>query len=228
MTLLNWSPKQRPDKSIIEGKFVRLEKLNTIKHAEALFETIGTPEERIRAPFLKVEGGEDIEGFTRWIDQCAGSLVDEFYAIVDLQTGKVVGKQAFLRIDPANGSIEMGYVHWSPMMARSAKATEAFYLMANYVFEDLEYRRFEWKCDSLNAPSWAAAERFGMQYEGIFRNHMVRYGKSRDTAWFSLIDSEWLQTKLGFERWLSSENFNENGQQIETLRDCISRARKTG
>ncbi len=225
MVIEDWSPRKRPDIAAIEGRFVRLDKLSSKKHAKGLFETLATLDERERAHFLKVEGGETFDGFQKWIDRCEHNSVDEFYAVIDPATGKAIGKQAFLRIDTANGSVEMGYVHWSPLMARSPKSTEAFYLMAKYVFEDLGYRRFEWKCDSLNAPSWAAAERFGMKFEGIFRNHMVRFGKNRDTAWFSLIDTEWPATKKGFEVWFSPDNFDQNGQQKSKLYDCIIQER---
>lgn len=221
MRVENWSERARPDIAELKGYFVRLEALNCSRHLNDLYENCANPEERKRAHFLKVEGGDTIEGFEKWIRQCEQNPVDEFYAVVDIKTGKAIGSQAFLRIDTANGSVEIGYVHWSPLMARSPKSTEAFYLMAKYVFETLKYRRFEWKCDSLNTPSRAAAERFGMTFEGIFRNHMVRFGKNRDTAWFSLIDAEWPVIKKGFEAWFRPENFDASGLQKSKLRDVI-------
>ncbi len=225
MQLVDWSPRERPEIAELDGQYVRLERLSLTKHARDLFETCATSSEIERAKFLRVENGQTFDGFSNWIQTCESNQQDEFYAVVDKSTEKAVGMQAFLRIDEANGSVEIGWVHWSAHMARSPKSTEAFFLMASYVFDQLGYRRFEWKCDSLNLPSCRAAERFGMQFEGVFRNHMVRYGANRDTAWFSLIDREWPATKRAFTAWFDPENFDKNDRQKVKLTELINQER---
>lgn len=130
-----------------------------------------------------------------------------------MQTGKSIGTFALMRIDPDNRVIEVGWVIYSPQLAQTRIATEAQFLLAQYVFETLQYRRYEWKCDSLNAPSRKAAERLGFIFEGIFRQAQVYYGRNRDTAWFSMLDCEWAEKKKRLQQWLSEDNFDENGQQ---------------
>jgi RimJ/RimL family protein N-acetyltransferase len=142
-----------------------------------------------------------------------------FFAIVDNTTGKPVGQASYLRIEPAHRVIEVGNIIFSPLLQRRPGATEAMYLMARHVFQDLGYRRYEWKCNALNAPSRQAALRLGFQFEGIFRQHMIIKGRNRDTAWFSMLDSEWPKRKANFERWLAPENFGPDGQQRTSLSD---------
>ena len=137
--------------------------------------------------------------------------------MVDRTTGKAVGTLALMRMDPGNGVIEVGHVTFSPKLQRTALSTEAQYLLMRRVFDELGYRRYEWKCDSLNAPSRATAQRLGFQFEGIFRQAVVYKGRTRDTAWFSIIDSEWPARRAAFERWLAPENFDENGVQRRRL-----------
>ncbi len=225
MNLENWTERKWPNKSVLEGRFVRLEKMAEGKHISDLFETCASPEEIDRAHFLKVDGADTLDGFSQWAVKCINDPSLEFYTVIDNENDIASGRQALMRIDTHNGSVEIGHVHWSSSIARSPKSTEAFFLMADYVFNELGYRRLEWKCDSLNLPSRAAAERFGMSFEGIFRNHMVRFGKNRDTAWFSLIESEWPATRKAFELWLSSDNFDANGKQKNNLRSYIKRER---
>ena len=140
-----------------------------------------------------------------------------FHAIVDAETGKAVGIAGYLRIDPGNGVIEVGHLHYSPRLQQTRAATEAMYLLMRRAFDELGYRRYEWKCDSLNAPSRAAALRLGFTFEGIFRKAIVYKGRSRDTAWFSIVDDEWPQVKAGFERWLDPANFDAAGRQRARL-----------
>ena len=146
-----------------------------------------------------------------------------FFAVIDLASRRVAGRQTLMRIDPANGVVEIGNILWSSIMARKPAATEAFYLFARHVFDELGYRRFEWKCDNLNAPSKRAALRFGFQFEGIFRQHLVIKGRNRDTAWFSMIDGEWPPIRRALEAWLEESNFDEHGQQIARLTDLRAR-----
>jgi len=140
-----------------------------------------------------------------------------FYTVIDAETNKVVGIAAFLRIDPKNGVIEVGHIHFSPLLQKRRAATEAIFLLMQRVFDELGYRRFEWKCDALNAPSRAAALRFGFQFEGIFRQAIVYKGRNRDTAWFAIIDADWPRLKQAYTHWLNPANFDERGQQLRSL-----------
>ncbi|MDQ1472681.1 MAG: hypothetical protein QOJ99_4161 [Bryobacterales bacterium] len=140
-----------------------------------------------------------------------------FFAILDASTGLAAGHTSLMRIDPKNRVIEAGGIMYSPALQRTRGATEAMYLMARYAFEALGYRRYEWKCNALNEPSRSAALRLGFQYEGTFRQHMIIKGRNRDTAWFSMLDSEWPARRVAFERWLAPENFNSDGRQKTPL-----------
>jgi RimJ/RimL family protein N-acetyltransferase len=144
-----------------------------------------------------------------------------FYAVIDPATGRAEGRQALMRITPEHGVIEIGSILWGPRMARTRLATEALYLFARHAFDALGYRRFEWKCDALNAPSRRAALRFGFTFEGIFRQHMVVKGRNRDTAWFAITDAEWPAVRTGMERWLSPDNFGPDGQQFSSLHRAL-------
>jgi RimJ/RimL family protein N-acetyltransferase len=139
------------------------------------------------------------------------------HAVVDLKTGKAVGVASYLRIDPRNGVIEVGSINYSPALQRSAAGTEAMYLMMKRVFDELGYRRYEWKCDNLNAASKRAAKRYGFTFEGVFRQAVIVKGRNRDTAWFAIIDKDWPAIKAGFEAWLSPENMDSDGQQDRPL-----------
>ena len=140
-----------------------------------------------------------------------------FHAIIDNQSGKAVGVAAFLRIDPANGVMEVGHINYSPRLQRTVMATEAMALMMRRVFDELGYRRYEWKCDSLNAPSRAAAKRLGFGYEGTFRQAIVYKGRNRDSAWFSITDREWPILRTEYDRWLAPDNFDAEGRQRSRL-----------
>ena len=139
------------------------------------------------------------------------------FAVVDRASGRAGGWQQLMRIEPAHGVIEIGYIYWGPDVARTRLATESVFLLARHIFEDLGYRRFEWKCNDRNEPSKRAAARFGFTYEGLFRQHMIVKGENRDTAWFSMLDSEWPARKAGFELWLDPANFDEAGEQRNKL-----------
>ncbi len=147
------------------------------------------------------------------------SLDPLYFAVIDIKTNRCEGRQSLMRIDCNHGVIEIGNILWGPAISRTRVATEAFFLSAQYVFETLGFRRFEWKCDSLNTPSREAASRFGFSYEGLFRQHMVVKGCNRDTAWFSMLDSEWPLLRSMYKRWLALENFDSQGQQRSRLQD---------
>lgn len=207
--------KSAPERIVLHGRFVRLEPLAP-EHARDLFEVSTMPggPERYRwlfsdAPRSLVELEQRIAD-TSWGE-------NRYVAVVDQASGKAVGQQGWMRIRPEHGSIEIGGVYWGLPMARTPLATEALYLFARHAFDDLGYRRFEWKCNNRNEPSKAAATRFGFSFEGIFRQDMILKGESRDTAWFSMLDSEWPALRAEYERWLSPDNFDANGQQKSRL-----------
>jgi RimJ/RimL family protein N-acetyltransferase len=155
--------------------------------------------------------------FRDYLARIAASADPLHFAIVDRSSRLAVGTAALMRVEPAHGVIEVGSVNYSPLLKRSRAGTEAMYLLMRYVFDNLHYRRYEWKCDSLNGPSRAAAIRYGFHFEGIFRKALVYKGRSRDTAWFSVVDEEWPQIRSAFETWLDPENFDAAGQQRRAL-----------
>ncbi len=160
----------------------------------------------------------DREGFDTSLANKKASEDPLFFAIVDTVTGEALGMASFLRIDPRHRVIEVGSIMYGPALQRSRQGTEAMFLMMRYAFDELGYRRYEWKCNALNEPSRRAALRYGFQFEGIFRQHMIIKGQNRDTAWFSILDSEWPTLKAGFERWLDPTNFDATGNQLTPLR----------
>ncbi|WEK03972.1 MAG: GNAT family protein [Candidatus Devosia phytovorans] len=207
--------KSAPQPIVLDGRFVRLEPLAQ-KHAADIFEISSMPGGAERYRWLFSTAPESLaEVEQRITDAVWGE--NRYVAVVDQSTGKAVGQQGWMRIRPEHGSIEIGGVYWGLPMARTPLATEALYLFARHAFDDLGYRRFEWKCNNLNAPSKAAATRFGFTYEGLFRQDMILKGESRDTAWFSMIDGDWPALRAEYERWLAPENFDAQGQQKTRL-----------
>ena len=160
---------------------------------------------------------ESREAFQPWLEKAVPSEDPLFFAVIDKASGKVAGRQTLMRIDAANGSIEIGNIYWGPLVSRKPAATEAHFLFARYVFDELGYRRFEWKCNNRNEPSKRAALRFGYQFEGVFRQHFVVKGESRDTAWYSIIDKEWPALRRAYEAWLDPANFDAAGNQKKRL-----------
>ncbi|MEZ2220024.1 GNAT family N-acetyltransferase [Rhizobium sp. RCC_161_2] len=217
MDLTNWNGVPRPERITLEGRYVRLEPLDTARHGADLFASAQAPGADDRFRYLFENAPADLAAFTPWLEKAAASTDPLFFATIDKRAGRAEGRQALMRIDPAHGVIEIGSILWGPAIARSRVTTETLYLFASYVFDTLGYRRFEWKCNNLNEPSKRAAERFGFSFEGIFRQHMVAKGQNRDTAWFAMIDADWPRLKAGYERWLSPDNFDEAGQQKSKL-----------
>lgn len=207
--------KSAPERLVLEGRYVRLEPLET-RHAAGIFavSTMQGGAERYR--WLFNDAPQSIAEMEERI-AATNAGPDRSVAILDRHTGKVLGQQSWMRIRPEHGSIEIGGVYWGLPMARSRLATEALYLFARHAFDDLGYRRFEWKCNNANAPSKAAATRFGFTFEGIFRQDMIIKGESRDTAWFSMIDTEWPALRAEYERWLAPGNFDAAGMQKTRL-----------
>lgn len=214
--LSNWKGVPGPERSPLEGSYVRLEPLDPAKHVVELYEAASAPGADERFRYLYELPPTDQADLTRWTEKVSASSDPLVFAVIDKMTGRTEGRQSFMRIDAANGVIEIGGIMWGPAIARTRVATEALFLFADYAFSR-GYRRFEWKCNDLNVPSKRAAERFGFRHEGVFRQHLVVKGQNRDTAWFSIIDSEWPILRAGYERWLSPDNFDSDGGQLSKL-----------
>jgi RimJ/RimL family protein N-acetyltransferase len=206
-----------PQRIVLEGRFVRLEPLDS-KHAADLHDVSTMPGGAERYRWLFSGAPESVAEMEARIEQGKAVSDPSYVAVIDKASGKVVGQQGWMRIRPEHGSIEIGGIYWGLPMARTPLATEALYLFARHAFDDLGYRRFEWKCNNRNEPSKAAATRFGFQFEGVFRQDMILKGESRDTAWFSILDSEWPAMRAEYERWLAPDNFDANGVQKSKLK----------
>ncbi|HEX2843160.1 GNAT family protein [Hyphomicrobium sp.] len=213
MDLTDWKGVPRPERISLDGRYVRLEPLDTERHGKDLLSSAQEPGAADRFRYLFEQAPADLASFMPWLEKASHSNDPLFFAAIDKKTGRAEGRQALMRIEPAHGVIEVGSILWGPAIARSRVATEALYLFASHVFDTLGYRRFEWKCHNLNGPSKRAAQRFGFTFEGVFRQHMVAKGQNRDTAWFAIIDSDWPRLKAGYAAWLRPENFDELGQQ---------------
>ena len=208
---LSWKPVPRPIPIPLRGRTVKLEPLDAARHTPALWEQFRGQDELWTwmgdGPFARE--GELRQAVAK--KQAASDAV--FFALVPAALGRAAGWASFLRTDPANGVIEIGNIVYGPVLQRTTAATEAMYLMARHIFDDLGYRRYEWKCNAQNLPSRRAAERLGFTFEGVFRQHMVVKDRSRDTAWFALLDRDWPARRQALEAWLAEENFDEHQQQ---------------
>jgi RimJ/RimL family protein N-acetyltransferase len=205
-----------PQRITLEGHHVRLEPIG-IQHIGDLYRAATAPGSEGRFTWLFEFPPNTEADMAAWVQTATPQDDPLFFAVIDKATGHAEGRQALMRIVPAHGVIEIGSIYWGPAMARSRLATEALYLHASHVFEDLGYRRFEWKCNAANEPSQRAARRFGFSFEGIFRQHMIQKGLNRDTAWFAMLDSDWPRLKAGYERWLDPGNFDTDGTQKSKL-----------
>ncbi len=207
-------PAERPGLTTLQGRFGRIENLKA-EHADSLWQAM-QGHDQIWTYMPSYGPFADAASFNAWVISRAALDDPRAYAIVDT-AGRALGVMALMAIREKDRVIEVGHVLYAPALQRTPLATEAQYLLARYVFETLGYRRYEWKCDALNAPSRRAAERYGFTFEGLFRQHMIAKGHSRDTAWLSMLDGEWPPRKVNFERWLAPENFDADGNQIESL-----------
>jgi RimJ/RimL family protein N-acetyltransferase len=201
----------------MQGRYTSLEPLDAMRHAPALFAAFMAAPDARDWTYLPTEPPTDLDAYQANLARAQMGEDPVFHVILDSPGGKPAGIAAFLRIDPANGVIEVGHINLSPALKQTRAATEAMYLMMRRVFDELGYRRYEWKCDSLNAPSRQAALRYGFQFEGIFRNAIVTKGRNRDTAWFSVTDREWPDRRAAFETWLDPANFDAAGRQRRKL-----------
>lgn len=212
-----WTARPTPPPTAMTGRFCRVEPLNPAIHAADLYEANSRDAGGRNWTYLGVDGFTDPTAYRAWLDKMAAGTDPLFHAIIDLATGKPVGIASYLRIDPANGVIEVGHINYSPLLQQTPAATEAMFLMMRRAFDELGYRRYEWKCDDRNLPSRAAAARLGFTYEGTFRQALVYKDRNRDTAWFSIVDGEWPVVKAAFEQWLAPANFDAEGRQKQSL-----------
>jgi RimJ/RimL family protein N-acetyltransferase len=215
--LAGWKVPSWPAREPMSGRFTRLRPLDIESDAAELFSELAVDKEGRTWTYLPYGPFQDFEAFREWLMNYCLSKDPLFYTITEIASGKPLGLAAYLRINPADGVIEVGHLIFSARMQRTPIATEAMYLMMKRAFE-MGYRRYEWKCDSLNAKSRAAAERLGFRYEGMFRQDRVYKGRSRDTTWFSVIDPEWPALEERFVRWLDPGNFDEAGKQRKALK----------
>jgi len=211
-----WQPPQPPPRTPLAGHWCRVEPLDAERHGDDLWQAVSQDRDGRTWTYLAYGPFARREDYQRWLAAAACGEDPRFHAIVDAATGRAAGVASYLRIEPASGCIEVGHIHYPPPLQRTPAATEAMYLMMSRVFE-LGYRRYEWKCDSLNAPSRSAAARYGFAFEGVFRQATVYKGRNRDTAWYAIIDRDWPALAGAYRRWLDAANFDRQGRQRESL-----------
>jgi RimJ/RimL family protein N-acetyltransferase len=207
------APAKPPQRIVLDGRYARLEPL-ALSHVPDLA-SCASPE-RYRWLFDHLPRSAD--DLRPWADKLMAGSDPLMFAVIDRSTGRAEGRQSLMRVVPEHGVIEVGNILWGDRIARTRVTTEALFLHASYVFDALGYRRFEWKCNNRNAPSKRAAERFGFEFEGVFRQHMIVKGENRDTAWFAMLDGDWPRLRAQYERWLDPANFDADGKQLTPLR----------
>ncbi len=222
LRVLDPSPAPHPQRVILQGRYARLEPLSTEQHGDVLFAISADPELLGLYRYLYDAATSNRAEFDAWMQRSIASDNPLGFAVIDEATGKTGGRAFLVSIEPAHRSIEVGNILFGPDIARTRVSTEAIFLFLRYAFDELGYRRFEWKCDNLNAASKKAAERFGFVYEGLFRRHRINSGRNRDTAWFAIIDEDWPHVRKAFETWLAPANFDDAGQQEQRLADLIA------
>lgn len=215
--IINWTPKEKPANSIINGSYCVLEPLDINKHATQLFDSFLIDNQGESWTYLPYGPFNSCDEFKSWLKSTLADKDTQLYSILDIKNHCPVGIAGYLRINPEHGVIEIGHLHFSKLLQKTPAATEAMYLMMSYVFDTLKYRRYEWKCNSLNIASREAAVRLGFTFEGIFRQSNVFKHRNRDTAWFSILDCEWPALKTKFKSWLNPENFDAKGTQKISL-----------
>jgi len=215
--LPNWSARPRPPRTAMEGRLCRVEPIDVDRHAADLHAANLQDKEGRIWTYLAYGPFERLEDYRDWMRRSCLGEDPLFHAVIDLKTGRATGVASYLRIDPAPGVIEVGHINYAPALQDTPAGTEAMFLMMRRVFDELGYRRYEWKCDALNAPSRAAALRLGFQYEGIFRQATIYKARNRDTAWYAIIDRDWPALRARYERWLDPANFDAAGRQRRRL-----------
>ncbi|GAC1308290.1 MAG: GNAT family protein [Steroidobacteraceae bacterium] len=211
-----WVERPRPPRAMLRGRYCRLEPVEA-RHGPDLFAAYMDASDGRDWTYLFTERPETEAAFREYLDKLATSTDPLHFTVVDSATGKALGSAALMRIDPVHGVIEVGSITYSPRLKKTRIGTEAMYLLMRMIFDELGYRRYEWKCDSLNLASRSAAKRYGFTFEGIFRNAVVYKGRSRDTAWFSILAGEWPRLRHAFETWLQPQNFDHRGRHRQAL-----------
>ncbi|HEY5739134.1 MAG TPA: GNAT family protein [Gammaproteobacteria bacterium] len=222
--LPDWSGCEHPRGACMQGRRCRLEPLDPELHAGSLFSAYAEDRDGRNWTYLAYGPFADEAAFRGWLESACLGEDPCFFAVIDAADDRAVGLASYLRIEPGSGVIEIGHLHFSPRMQGRPIATEAIYLMMRQVFDVLGYRRCEWKCDALNRPSRAAAERLGFAFEGIFRQATIYKGRNRDTAWYAIIDREWPAARGAFEAWLDAANFDDQGRQKSSLSKTMREA----
>jgi RimJ/RimL family protein N-acetyltransferase len=217
-----WAPRERPPLTAMQGRYCRLEPLDVERHAAELFDAYSADREGRMWTYLPWGPHASFDAYRAAAEAVVRMESRVTYAVIDANSGKALGTASYLNINLTAGSIEVGAITYAPALQRKPAGTEAMFLMMRRVFDELGYRRYEWKCNSLNAASRAAAQRYGFRFEGIFRQADLVKGHNRDTAWFSIIDSEWSLLKTAFERWLDPANFGTEGEQRLRLSELTS------
>ena len=215
--LPDWQGARPPSGDPLTGRFCRLEKLDASAHAQDLFDAYAEDRSGALWTYLSDEAPRNYAEFEARLASKSRTSDPFYYAVVDRGSGKAVGRAAYLRIAAAAGSIEVGSIAYAPRLQRTRAATEAMFLLLQQAFDVLGYRRYEWKCDSLNEPSRRAAERLGFSYEGLFRQALVYKGRNRDTAWYAIVDGDWPMIRSAFEQWFDPANFDADGRQKQSL-----------
>jgi len=218
--MAHWVARRRPQHQVFEGRYVRLEPLQP-HHGDDLFQIASQPDEQEKFRYLPDYQPKSREEFEHFMHQSCASTDPLFFAAIDKESGRVGGRLSLLRIDTRMGVIEVGHIYWGADMRGSRQATEAQFLLADYIFSKLGYRRYEWKCDNENTASKNAALRLGFDYEGLFRQHRVTKGKNRDTAWFAMLDSDWVKLRPTYIAWLDPDNFDKAGRQKTRLSTLV-------
>ena len=218
---VDWRPASAPPRDPIEGRFCRIEPLDTDRHAAELHAANLLDESGAMWTYMPYGPFASLDEYQAWCQQMSASDDPLFYAVIDTGSGRAVGVASYLRIEAALGVIEVGHIAYSPALQQTTAATDAMFLMMSRVFDALGYRRYEWKCDALNQPSRRAADRLGFTFEGTFRQATMYKGRNRDTAWYSITDAEWPDLKARYEAWLAPSNFDEEGVQRQSLGELL-------
>lgn len=218
---LNWKGVPAPERVTLKGAHVTVVPLNAADHTQPLYELTKDPSEHFTFDYLPTGPFHTFAEFEDHMKECEINEEYLFFSILRNRDGMPVGTFSLLNFVPEHGTIEVGYIRFTKALRRTVGATEAIYLLSHYAMTTLGYRRYEWKCNNLNEPSKRAAERFGFTFEGIFRQHFVMKDKSRDSAWYSIIDSEWPAIDKAFQAWLDPANFDDDGMQKKSLSDFV-------
>jgi len=217
-----WAGAAIPVRQEISGHYCSMVPLDIQQHAKDLYEVFNEDSEGKNWTYLPAHPPQNLAEFTAWLKATCCKNDPLFFVVKDNKDARAIGMASLMRVDPKNGVIEVGHIHFSQRLKQTPQASEAMYLLMRTVFA-WGYRRYEWKCDSLNQPSRRAAVRFGFSFEGVFRQAVVYKDRNRDTAWFSILDSEWPRQKQAFELWLAKDNFDDNAKQLLSLQQCFEK-----